>query len=351
STLTVTVPRYRSARDISIPSDIVEEVARIYGYDNIIPAMPQVEMKAYHFNRSLAAQHKVRRFLSASKGFIEVHTYSWYDDNWLKRIGYHPVETLTLKNPTADNNTRIRLELIPNLLNLVEPNASYQDRFSIYELGNVHHPGPDGRAQYLNVAGVAYQTDKDGTLDNLFLSVKGTVAELFSMLNSGAPAFMVKTNSSKPWEAIQATMEVHSGGMIVGHIGHLTDRTFPVFEKGTRVVWFELNLDAIEGPQYPRVDFEDIPVYPGSWMDFSVLADTGVSFKQLDGTMRRFSHPILRQYRFLYRYGGKGLPEGKNSFTFRFWLGMPDRTLTGDDLTDFHESVIRFLAENGLSLR
>ena len=350
-TLTATVPRYRSARDISIPSDIVEEVARIYGYDNIVPAMPPVEMKAYHFNRSLAAQHKVRRFLSASRGFIEVHTYSWYDDNWLNRIGYRPAETLTLQNPASDGSTRIRLELIPNLLALVETNASHQDKFGIYELGNVHHPGPDGRKQYLNVAGIAYQTEKNGSLEDLFLSVKGTVEELFALLNADTPVFTVMADGRKPWEAAQSTMEVYHGKTPVGQIGYLTDRTFPVFEKGTRIVWFELNLDTFEGQQYPPVVYKDIPVYPGSWMDFSILAGTDVSFEQLDSIIRRFSHPILRQYRFLYRYGGKGLPEGQNSFTFRFWLGVPDRTLTGDDLTGFHESFIGFLTENGLSIR
>ena len=349
--LLLKIPPYRSERDISISNDIIEEVARIYGYDNIKPSMPEVEIHSYTFNTQLKKQHKIRRFLSAAKGFVEIHTYSWYDDNWLKRIGYDPGETLKIKNPATDNNTRMRLELLPNLLLLIESNSQYKDCFSIYEIGNVYHPSPDGCMQCLNLAGVAYQTEKSGNLQNLFLSVKGTVEGIFIITNAGTPVFSIRENTSKPWQASDTTMDIHFNEKFMGQIGYLTEKKLKVFERGTQIVWFELNVDVLTGPMYPSVNYKDIPIYPGSWMDFSILADKSSNYDALIEILKEFSHPILKKKKFLYLYDGKGLPDGKVSYTFRFWLGLKERTLTGEDLSGFHDSFIGFLQKNELTLR
>ncbi len=347
----VHIPPYRSVRDVSIPNDIIEEVARLYGYDNIVPAMPEIEIQSYVFNAQLLKQHKIRRFLSAAKGFNEIHAYNWYDDNWLNQIGYNPKETLTIQNPPAANNTRMRLDLLANLLMLVETNAMFRDRFSLYEVGNVYHPSADGCEQKKAIAGVVYQSKKSGSLQDLFPWVKGVVEELFTLTNAGDPIFSESEQSRKPWEVPGASMDIEFHGARVGTIGYLNEKTFPAFEKDTQVVWFELNLDAMSGTIYPVVDYETIPIYPGSWMDFSILASSSSNYDSLASILKEFSHPILKTSRFLYLYDGKGLPEGKTSYTFRFQLGIPERTLTGDDLSDFHRSVLQFLEKHGLSLR
>ncbi len=349
--LNLTIPRYRSARDISIPNDIIEEVARIYGYDNIPVAMPNVEMRPYIFNAELQKQQKIRNFLSAARGYNEVQTYSWYDNNWLSRIGYDPKDVLELENPATESENKLRRELIPNLLKLVDTNFLHRDRFSIYEIGNVFHLTKDGRNQFTYLAGIANQTDKSGSLQNLFLAVKGTVEEIFLIANTESPLFTKSSNPTKPWRSQDATMDIGCNGKTVGLIGYLTDKTFPVFEKGTQAVWFELNLDILEGSTYPEIGYEDISVYPGSWMDFSILADKSSNYHKLAATIGEFSHPILKSNKFLYLYDGKGLPESKTSYTFRFWLGLRERTLTGEDLSGFHDAFLSFLKKNDLNLR
>ncbi len=349
--LLLKIPPYRSKRDISIPNDIIEEVARIYGYDNITPAMPEVDMHPYNFNIQLQKQHKIRRFLSTAKGFSEVHTYSWYDDNWLKRIGYDPGQTLKLKNPAADNNTRMRLELLPNLMMLMESNSLYKDRFFIYEIGNVYHPAKGGCDQFLNLAGVSYQSGKLERLQDFFLLMKGTVEEIFIFTNAGEPTFTILKNTSKPWHVPDATMDIYINDTFAGQIGYITEETLEVFEKGTQVIWFELNLDVLTGATFPVVNYEKIPIYPGSWMDFSILVDKSSNYDALAEILKDFSHPILKKNKFLYLYDGGGLPDGKISYTFRFWLGLKKRTLTGEDLSEFHDSFLVFLKKHGLTLR
>jgi phenylalanyl-tRNA synthetase beta subunit len=86
-------------------------------------------------------------------------------------------------------------------------------------------------------------------------------------------------------------------------------------------------------------------------MDFSILADVSSSFAVLEEIIGKFTHAILREAKYLYRYAGKGLPEGKASYSFRFWLGLRERTLTGEDILQFRNAFLQFLEMHGLSLR
>ncbi len=347
----VVVPPHRSVRDISIPRDIVEEVARIYGYDNIEPAMPDIEMRPYAFNRERQKQHKIRRFLSQSKNFVEVHTYSWYDDGWLRRIGYDPGDTFRLANPAAENSVRMRKNLLPNLLALVEQNSVHRDFFSLYEIGHVSLPVPEGRFQGMHLGGISYQSEKHGNLQDLFLSVKGAVEEISGMVNSETVRFQTSQETVGPWGVPGAYLDILSGDRIIGQVGYVTGKLLETYDKGTQVVWFEISVDTLQGAAFPQLTYDEIPVYPGSWMDFSVLADASAPFSRLETAIGTFTHPILRKVKFLYRYAGKGLQEGKVSYTFRFWLGLRERTLAGEDLVLFRNAFLEFLDTHGLSLR
>lgn len=349
--MTVTVPQHRSKRDISIPEDIVEEVARIYGYDNIEPAMPTIKMQPYVFNRKHQRLQKIRRFLSVGRSFHEVQLYSWYDDNWLKRIGYDPGETLVLKNPAAENNSRMRLELMPNLLALVEQNAIHRDRFMLYEIDDVYLKRDTGLEQPLHLGGIAYQSEKLGSIDSLFRDIKGIVEDIAREVNTGSVAFLPVDVVDKPWQDKHATLAIHVDGACVGNMGYLVRPFLDLYDKGTQVVWFELDIDAIDGATFPDHAYKPIPVYPGSWMDFSILAPDNMQFSDLQAMINAFEHPVLRGVKYLYLYDGKGLPDKTICYTFRFWLGLDERTLTGDDLNDFRERFIASLQANDLSLR
>jgi phenylalanyl-tRNA synthetase beta chain len=349
--LTVEVPPHRSVRDVSIPNDIVEEVSRIYGYDNIEPSMPSIELSRYDFNPDSRKQYKIQRYLSAARGFNEVMTYSWYNDVWLKKIGYEPEKTLTLLNPANENTSRMRREIIPNLFELVETNSVYRDSFSLYEIGQVFLPEDNSSRQPRHLAGLSFTTDRSGTLQDLFLALKGAVEGIMTILGVAKSVFTPSHAHRLPWETPGTVMNIIADGKKVGDIGYVSGKFMENFEKGTLAAWFELNLDEITSTAYPEITYEEIPIYPGSWMDFSILYDKAAGYKSLSDMINEFSRPVLKKAKFLYLYDGKGLPEGKGSYTFRFWLGSKERTLTGDDISGFRSEFLDFLNKNDLKLR
>ena len=86
-------------------------------------------------------------------------------------------------------------------------------------------------------------------------------------------------------------------------------------------------------------------------MDFSIVSEKSMSYADLAEIIESFRHDILKRFKYLYSYHGKGMAEDKVSHTFRFWLGLRERTLTGEDLNGFREEFLAYLERNGLELR
>ena len=171
------------------------------------------------------------------------------------------------------------------------------------------------------------------------------------LVNSDIPEFVLAKKLPAPWCFENACMDIVLSGKTVGKIGYMTGKMIDVYDKDVQVAWFELDIDAIVGKSFPDIAYDALPVFPGSWMDFSIVADKSSSYADLSEIVNGFSHAIFKRLKYLYSYQGKGLADSKISYSFRFWLGLKDRTLTGDDLTDFRSDFLTYLNGKGLSLR
>jgi len=351
-TLEVGIPAHRSEKDISIPADVVEEILRIYGYDRIEPRLPEGPMAALPVNVGLRKEHQARRVLAGAHGFVEVQNYVWLDDNWLAELGYQPGETLTLKNPPAQTCRRLRPVLLPNLLALVRPNRAHRDMFRIFEIGRVFRPQTnDGCEERTHLAGVSFRSSGKGDQEEHFRSIRGALEDLGVVLTGQALRFVAGQDSPFPWCVPGYWVKILLGDALVGAAGVLDPVLARVVALEGQVVWFELDLEAIQGPIYPVVHYRPLAVYPRSWQDFSLLWDVTRGFDSLEAVLSQFQHPLISEREFLYVFKGKGLPQGQASYTFRYWLAAPDHTLTGEEIEGFRTAFLSFLQENGISLR
>jgi len=350
--LHVGIPPHRSEADISIPADIAEEVLRIYGYDKIEPRMPVAPLKPLFVNKPLRTEHKVRRLLAGAHGFIEVHNYGWTDDRWLSEIGFEPNQALSLKNPSTQHTRLLRTTLVPNMLALVPQNRAHRDRFRLFEIGRVYSLSKDnGCREATNLAGVSFNQVGQPGLEEHFRAIKGCIEDLARVL--GDPlSFAPTPKVQAPWQVPDRWVAIRRGQRPVGGLGVLSGPILQrVSPEGGQVVWFELAMDQLEGSIYPDVNYQPAPVYPGSWQDFSLIWDTSRGFAALEERLAKFSHPLIRRRNFLYSYKGKGLPKNKASYTYRYWLGAWDRTLSSDQIDQFRHAFLEFLDSEGIPLR
>lgn len=351
-TLKVGVPPHRSEKDIAIPQDIAEEVLRVFGYGKIEPQMPKMPLKPLLANKDLRTEHKARRLLAAGHHFAEVHTYGWTDDNWIAKLGFEPKKALAFANPIAQQNRLLRTTVIPNLLALVEVNRTHRDAFRLFELGRVYEASDHGCNETKRLGGISYQQSPQPPLEEHLRSIKGAIEDLGRMIGGEPFSFVPATESQFPWQVPGHWVAIQCGKETVGGLGALAGAALEVVAPdGGQVVWFEIDFDRLEGPIFPAVEYEAPPRYPGSWQDFSLVWDLDQGFAALEGVLGQFNHPLVSGREFVTSYKGKGLPKGKASYSYRFWIGAADHTLTSEEIEDFRNAFLGFLKQREIELR
>jgi len=351
--LHVGIPPHRSAHDIGIPADIVEEVLRIYGYDRIAPVMPSFPLKPLYANKPLRIEHKARRLLAGAHRFVEVQNYGWFDDRWLSAIGFEPKGALALRNPIAQPNRLLRTTLVPNMLALVGKNRAHRDRFRLFEVGQVYSLAEDGGCvETTHLAGISFHQADQPPREEHLRAIKGALEDLGLAVGSAPLAFVPSGAGDAPWQIADHWVALRQGETPVGGLGVLDG---PILEavspEGGQVVWFDLAMDRLDGPIFPELTYQAAPIYPGSWQDFSLVWDVARGFAALQERLDAFSHPLVMRREFLYVYRGKGLPEDKASYTYRYWLGSWERTLQSEEINEFRDALLEFFKSEGISLR
>lgn len=350
--LRVGIPPHRSEKDISIPADITEEVLRIYGYGRIEPRMPRLSITPPYVETALRTEHKARRLLAGAHAFIEVHTYGWFDDQWLAALGFTPRQALELRNPSAQQNRLLRTTLVPNLLALVRPNRAHREAFRLFEIGRVYWAGPSQQAgERSRLAGVSFQDADWPPVEEHFRNIKGTIEDLGRFLNCGDLTLRSGGPAEAPWQIPSLWAHVCRQERTVGAIGVLAGPILQTVATQGQVVWFELELEELQGPLFPEPRYTPPPTYPASWQDFSLVWDLDQGFARLEERLNRFHHPLIQRREFLVLYKGKGLPPGKGSYSFRYWIGAQDHTLSGEEIQEFRNAMLQFLAAENISLR
>ncbi|MGL6195772.1 MAG: hypothetical protein ACRC2T_13230, partial [Thermoguttaceae bacterium] len=284
------------------------------------------------------------------------------NDSWAAKLGFEPGESLTLKNPAAQGEARLRTTLLPNLFALVPKNRPIRDKFRLFELGHVYFPekpgsqdgNSEGCKEVARLAGVSFQ-QSGTTIEEHYLAVKSAVEDIGTVLCGSDFRFVAPDTSdfSQPWRTAGHYVEVClQDGTCVGTLGVIEKGLLAkISPEGGQVVWFELELDKIPGNLFPVIKYTELPRFPGSWQDFSIIWNIDRGFTELEKLLDTFTHPLINRREFLVVYKGKGLEKGTGSYSFRYWIGAENHTLTGDEIDAFHKSFLEFLAKNQISIR
>lgn len=349
--LVVDIPPHRSRRDIGVRQDIVEEVARFYGYDNIEARLPTVAITEYGFNNLLRGEHKLRQLLAQGRGFAEVHAYSWHNDRWLAKIGWEPGESLTLANPIAPYKSRLRQTLVPNLLEMIPQNYAQRDEIRLFEVGRVYAPEDAGSRETTRLGAVSFRAGGQADLEPLFLEMKGLLEDAAQVLGCGPLELKPGQSDHSAWARAGAHLEIWQGGVRRGELGYLSGPILEAFKSNAQVAWLEMELEELSLLAYPELEVALPSAFPGSWLDFSILWPQAKGYAVLARVLDEYQDDLVLERQFVIAYSGRGLDKGVKSYTFRYWIGLADRTLTKEDIDGCKERFLGFLAAKGLAIR
>ncbi|RAK21293.1 phenylalanyl-tRNA synthetase beta subunit [Anoxybacillus vitaminiphilus] len=353
-TFTITVPSRR--RDISIPEDIIEEVARLYGYDNLPTTLPVAESQPGKLTPYQAKRRKVRRYLEDA-GLFQAITYSLTSEEKATQFALETAEPIRLAMPMSEERSVLRQSLIPHLLEVVSYNRARQiENVAVYETGAVYLAKgndelPEEKERLAGaITGVWHAHLWQGEKKAVdFYVVKGILDGLFHML--GLENRIEYKQAKREHMHPGRTAEVLLDGRVIGFVGQL----HPSFQKENdlkETYVFELALTDLLNAEVEEIRYSTIPRFPSMTRDIALVVDKDVIAGDIQKTIIEAGGELLKEVSIFDVYEGDRLPEGKKSIAFSLRYFDPERTLTDEEVTAVHEKVIQAVEQQfGATLR
>lgn len=352
SKLSIEVPQYRATKDISIPEDIVEEVGRIYGYDNITPAAPMVTCTPPRKNEFRLFERKVKSILSTHHNMIEVSGYSFTGEDPLNRLGINDGLELHLSNPLSKEQDRLRRSLLPNMATTIKLNSRYHDECSIYELGRVYikksRKSDELAHERTMVTGAVYRKKGDTPL---FYDAKRIVIGLLTKLQVADYSLSPETKALPPYAHPGRSMVVMVGKEPAGYIFEMHPDTMGAFDIAGTAALFDLDLTVIAAAGRRDTAFVELQKYPEVPFEVSIIADRKVYARDLCSLIERINTDLVQNVDVVSVYEGSPIPEGKKSISIKVVFASKERTLTPEEIDSLQKKTIDVINKKGYQLR
>jgi len=350
STFSVTVPSFRAQKDIKIEDDLVEEVARIFGYDNIPSTLPSLPTKLPLEHTERFKKHRARELLSFGLGFDEVSNYSFYGKTEIERCLMKEEGHVKLLNYLSEDQTHMRTSMTPNLLKNLQHNVKNFDELRIYEIGRTYQ---EIKAfMPLEEKKITGAILLKGKTDSPFYEARGVLEALLKKFEITLPhpaKGLEKTPYAHPNKAI-SYIDPH--GQTLGKVFML----HPVVAKNHDLENYSVGIFAINFTELMKLipnekKYKKIPRFPSIEFDVSVLIDANIEIQKLKDAIQASEKHLITNISLFDIYQGEGIPKDKKAVAFKITLQSDDRTLTDNEMTETQKFVFKNLEELGGIIR
>jgi phenylalanyl-tRNA synthetase beta chain len=346
--LQVTVPSFRP--DIEREVDLIEEVARLYGYGRIPVTMPvgTVDAKLPPLRQLL--QKSLRQTMVAS-GFSEAMNYSFVAAESLNKIAIGADDSrltqIKILNPLSEDQAVMRTSLVPSLLDTVSRNLNYRSsNLRLFELRPVFltQSGSDQCVEKLSLTAVmSGQRNPEGWSQDTslvdFYDIKGVVEEILTKVNIYNASF--DSAVSQPYLHPGKSCQLVLGEKSLGFVGEVHPEVLNNFTIEQPVYLFELDVDAIIAAAGQHAQFKALSKFPDVKRDSALLLDESISADQVMDIVSKSKIRFVESASIFDLYTGKGIPVGKKSLAIRVCYRDLEKTLTEAEVTKSHDKLIR----------
>jgi phenylalanyl-tRNA synthetase beta chain len=347
SVLSVVVPTAR-IHDIYRPIDLVEEIARIFGYDRIPSTKPHVMVDIQPDAKREYALHAVHALLR-SAGFSETISYSMTAPTIYQQLGLADQfkKQVIVTNPISVEDSVMRQSLIPQLLHGVVTNQAQQiETVGLYELGNVYTTEKQTSTLAACYTGIVEQgvLQKADQRQMDFYTMKGIVENILAVC--GIPIKKLERSES-PFVHPGKSLEI-SGLLMLGEVSPIITGKLKITQP---VFVLEINLERLIQMTNLKKVFAPLNQYPASRRDVAFVIERTVSAAQIEKVMREASPDVVEAIELFDYYTGTPIPEGSVSLAYAITYRAQDRTLTDGEITAAHAKVTKALATLNAAIR
>jgi len=350
----VTCPTYRA--DMELEADLIEEIARFHGYQNIPTTVPPA--KGAGIPSPVENYESAARHILLGLGYTEAVNLSFASD-W-EHQDFPPrgaMERVAILNPLTEETQFMRTTLSSGLIKSARRNFNWgQFEVRLFEIGRVYGPGPDGKpreAPALGILGTGNHAGHNwahpvGNYD--FFHLKGVVETLLRGMRSAA-AVLTPVHDI-PWLNPSDSCAISVGGRSVGIMGSLHPDLEEKYKLRQPVFLAEIDFAELCRLAFTPVKYSALPRYPGAERDLSVIVGRDVAYGTVHEGILRLGISELVEVGLVDTYEGESIPRGKISLTLHFTFQDPEKTLTVDRVQGFSDNILRYLKDTfGASLR
>ncbi len=342
----VEVPSWRATKDVTIKADIIEEITRIYGYDNFEINTTRSPLYPVRATIVKTCENKIKDILVKRYNLHEVHSYIWAYNDELKAIDIPVEDNIKLANATNPNIETIRNSMIPTQLCQVKSNVSFAPDFGIFEIGRVVNGIDENNLCIENkkLAVTLYSKTKD--VRELYFELRDMLAVITDDIKHKALTFK-KAEPKHSYEHPVNLNTICLDGKEIGTIGIVHPTVGKKIDKKAAIVFAEIDVNAYSSAEASAIVYDEPSKFPPMDYDISVEVPNGVLYEKLSECWANAGNGILKNTKIVDTYD----TDTVHSITIRFEFSSNERTLSSNEVQEVMDKVIAGLNKMGVKLR
>lgn len=340
----VTVPSYRS-KDITLKEDLLEEIARYIGLDNIPKILPDRKMEPFS-TKDVMKTRAIKDHLAFGLSMNELNTYSFFDQEFLNKINWHPEKTVDIVNPVSENWHKLVTTLVPSLIKAIIVNKNKRNSLKFFEFARVWHMLKDKVKESKSLAGIIYKDKEE--VD--FYNAKAELNTLFDLLSieiSWEKSKELDLENS-PWYHPYQTAHLVYDNKIIGKAGKSNDEFFAKNNLNNAFI-FELDAEFLLNVEPEEKLFEPLQKYQEVDLDISMLVPINVTVSDLEDAIYSTDKDIISVE--LIDLFEKAEWQDKKSITMRFTIYNQEHTLAKEEIDHVWDLVVDKVQSLGAEVR
>lgn len=332
----VTAPTYRSTKDIKYSADIIEEIARIYGYNNLEEIPLKLDLTAQNGDNKYDLEYDIKKTVALNTGFSEIHTYLWYQTDILNKFDINKDENIKLVN--KKDNSIIRDDVSLSLFEQCIKNSKYYSEYGIFEIGSAITKEKEERI--LSILSVCLKND----LKDKYMQLK-KLANMLIRSRKNVDVKFEKENIDKKYLNNEYSLAIKVGGEKIGYIS-VFGRTFAKeCGKKAEIVNLEINTEKLLKLAKHEIEYVEPSKYPTTTIDYTVIMEKDDLYDNLENVLKKYSNKYLISYNLHDLY-----IDDKKKVTVRFVIGAINKTLTHEEIQKVSEEILSNLENNNYSI-
>jgi phenylalanyl-tRNA synthetase beta chain len=348
----VTPPTYRV--DIAREIDLIEEVARLYGYDRVPVTLPDVSVMPTTGDRKVMLEDRLRGLLRGS-GYSEMITYSFITPESVDILGLKENDErrslVKIRNPLTEEQSVMRSTIVYGLLEMMKKNAHVGCfNLKVFEMGSIFIHRREGELPVekhriggllAGLRGDELWSAKDMSGD--FYDLKGCVENIFDDLR--IPGVQFNSRHEEPFLHPGKSCGIYAGDQLLGFLGEIHPHVLDKMDFKNPVIVFEMDVDVLAACFSGKIVYNDPPKLPSVTRDVAFLVQPEVEAEEMLRFAWNASKELLEKVSVFDVYSGKGVPDGMKSLGLRFSYRASDRTLTDDEVNEVHSAIIKKMVD------